>query len=108
MEKVTINIDSSANVELDYRKIQTSALTLRALNHKLRRQIIEMLNEHSPMVVTDIYVKLRIEQSVASQHLAILRKADIVTTTRNGKYIEYGLNVERLKDISKFVDLITN
>lgn len=32
--------------------------------------------------VTEIYVKLRLEQSVASQHLAILRRAGVVQTDR--------------------------
>jgi DNA-binding transcriptional ArsR family regulator len=59
------------------------------------------------MNVTDIYVKLRLEQSVASQHLAILRRANIVITDRDGKFIHYKLNYEKLNDISKFVaDLV--
>ena len=56
------------------------------------------------MTVTDIYIKLRLEQSVASQHLAILRKAQIVNTTRNGKFIYYSLNPERLSHISSLVE----
>ncbi len=107
MDKVTITSDVEEQVELDFQKIQSSALVLRALNHKLRRQIIEMLNENGPMVVTDIYVKLRIEQSVASQHLAILRKAEIVTTNRTGKFINYELNLKRINDISNFVESMT-
>jgi len=59
------------------------------------------------MNVTDIYVKLRLEQSVASQHLAILRRANIVITDRDGKFIHYKLNYEKLTDVSKFVaDLV--
>lgn len=106
MKKLILAPESEEEVQLDYMKIQNSALILRALNHDLRKHIIEMLNENGPMVVTDIYVKLRIEQSVASQHLAILRKAEIVSTSRTGKYIHYELNVPRLNDISKFVDAI--
>ena len=41
------------------------------------------------------------EQSVASQHLAILRRAGVVTTERDGKFIFYSLNVERIREISK-------
>ena len=46
------------------------------------------------MTVTDIYVKLRLEQSVASQHLAILRKAGVVQTERDGKFIFYSLGYQ--------------
>lgn len=78
-------------------------MTLRAINHKLRQQIVRLLDEHKRMNVTDIYVKLRLEQSVASQHLAILRRADIVTTERDGKFIHYGLNHDRIAAIGQFV-----
>jgi DNA-binding transcriptional ArsR family regulator len=51
------------------------------------------------MNVTEIYVKLRIEQSVASQHLAILRHEGLVTTERNGKIINYSVNKQAIKDL---------
>jgi DNA-binding transcriptional ArsR family regulator len=46
---------------------------------------------------------LRLEQSVASQHLAILRKAGFVKTDRDGKFIYYSVNTERLEELNKFV-----
>jgi DNA-binding transcriptional ArsR family regulator len=54
------------------------------------------------MTVTEIYVKLRLEQSVASQHLAILRKAGFVDTLRDGKFIYYSVNYERLAEAHEF------
>ena len=56
------------------------------------------------MTVTDIYIKLRLEQSVASQHLAILRRAGVVVTDRDGKFINYSLDRNRLAQISKLVE----
>jgi DNA-binding transcriptional ArsR family regulator len=49
-------------------------------------------------------VKLRLEQSVASQHLAILRRAGIVSTTRDGKFIYYSVNYQRLAEVVRFVE----
>lgn len=95
-------------ITLDYPQIKKAALILRAVNHKLRQDIIKLLSENKKMVVTDIYVKLRIEQSVASQHLAILRRAGVVVTQRDGKFINYMLNTSRLDEISTFVEDITN
>lgn len=93
--------------ETDYLKIKKAALVLRAINHKLRQLIIHTIYEHKRISVTDLYVKLRLEQSVASQHLAILRKAEIVSTVREGKFIFYTVNQDRIEDIMKFVrDLI--
>jgi len=91
-------------VPVDYAELRKAALVLRAINHKLRQRIIELLAENQTMTVTDIYVKLRLEQSVASQHLAILRKANVVETERQGKFIFYALNKARLVEIGGLVD----
>ena len=56
------------------------------------------------MTVTEMYIKLRLEQSVVSQHLAILRRAAIVITHRDGKFIYYSVNYKRLKEVSAFVE----
>lgn len=94
-------------VNLDYHALKKAALVLRALNHKLRQQLIKLIDEEKKITVTEIYVRLRLEQSVASQHLAILRKAGIVNTERDGKFIFYTVNYKRIDDISQFVkDLV--
>lgn len=93
-----------APIKIDYIAVKKAAMILRAINHKLRQQIIKLLEEHRKMPVTDIYVKLRLEQSVASQHLAILRRAGIVITEREGKFIYYSLNSRRIADITGFVE----
>ena len=109
MDKVvTIEKKDTGKIRLYYPMIRKAALILRAVNHELRQDIIKLLNDNEQMVVTDIYVNLRIEQSVASQHLAILRRAGVVNTERDGKFINYSLNKDRLNEISQFVDDITN
>lgn len=94
-------------IKIDYYNVKKAALTLRALNHKLRQQLLKLIEEEQKITVTEIYVRLRLEQSVASQHLAILRKAGIVNTERDGKFIYYIVNHKRIEDINRFVaDLI--
>jgi DNA-binding transcriptional ArsR family regulator len=90
-------------VKIDFLQVKKAAITLRAINHKLRQQIMRLLEDHQRMTVTEIYVQLRLEQSVASQHLAILRRAGIVDTFRDGKYISYSINAERLAQLNKQV-----
>ncbi len=91
-------------IQLDYAELRKAVLVLRAINHKLRQRMINLLEENGSMTVTDIYVKLRLEQSVASQHLAILRRAGVVSTQRQGKYIYYSLNKDRLEQISGLIE----
>ncbi|MFQ5446596.1 MAG: ArsR/SmtB family transcription factor [Saprospiraceae bacterium] len=91
-------------VQLDYVELRKAVLVLRAINHKLRQRMIDLLEENGQMTVTDIYIKLRLEQSVASQHLAILRRAGVVATERQGKFIFYSLDKARLGQISGLVE----
>jgi DNA-binding transcriptional ArsR family regulator len=95
--------NGASDAALDYNELRRAALVLRAINHKLRQRIIELLEESQRLTVTDIFVKLRLEQSVASQHLAILRKAGVVRTERDGKFIFYSLDKSRIGQISQLV-----
>jgi len=80
--------------------IRKASLTLRALNHRLRQLIIlDITAAGNKRTVTDIYTRLNLEQSVASQHLAILRKAKVVTTTRDGKFIFYSVDHAQIDKI---------
>ncbi|MFT4537048.1 MAG: DNA-binding transcriptional ArsR family regulator [Saprospiraceae bacterium] len=91
-------------IKLDYNTLRKAVLVLRSVNHKLRQSIINLLEEHEEMTVTELYVKLRLEQSVASQHLAILRRAGVVATRRDGKFIYYTLNKDRISEISGLIE----
>ena len=84
-------VENENALNINYYNIKKASLVLRSLNHKLRQQIIKLIHESEKLTVTEIYVKLRLEQSVASQHLAILRKAGIVSTKREGKFIYYSV-----------------
>lgn len=105
---VTDPAQKDNNLKLDLLELKKAAVILRALNHKLRQQMIKVIDEHGKITVTELYIKLRLEQSVASQHLAILRKAGFVTTSREGKYIYYSLNISRLEDIMRYTAQLLN
>ncbi|MCR6722444.1 MAG: metalloregulator ArsR/SmtB family transcription factor [Chitinophagaceae bacterium] len=69
---------------------------------------MKLIDENGRITVTEIYVKLRLEQSVASQHLSILRKAGFVNTERDGKYIYYTVNTARIEELNNFVESLLN
>lgn len=95
--------DQSGALTINLLNIKKAALVLRAINHKLRQQMLKQIDEQGKITVTELYVKLRLEQSVASQHLAILRKAGFVKTERDGKFIYYSVNTDRLKEVNELV-----
>ncbi len=87
-------------LKVNYHNLKKAALVLRALNHKLRQQMLTLIETEKKITVTEIYVRMRLEQSVASQHLAILRKAGIVVTQRDGKFIYYTVDYRRVDHVS--------
>ena len=100
-------MENFSSLNVDLHNLKKAAMVLRAINHKLRQQVLKLIDDNGKMTVTEIYVKLRLEQSVASQHLAILRKAGFVKTERDGKFIYYSVSSERLEELNKFVkDLV--
>lgn len=101
---VIVKDNGKDEIRLDYGNLKRAVLTLRALNHPLRKKLITMIEEKRKITVTEIYNILKIEQSVASQHLAILRRADIVTTKREGKFIFYGVNKKRIAEVTTLVE----
>src|SRR5258705_2673294 len=107
---LTLNTTSEngETFQVDLLNVNKAGLIIRAVNRKLRQQILKLIDEHKRITVTELYVKLRLEQSVASQHLAILRKAGFVKTVRDGKFIFYSVNINRLKDLNRFVEQLLN
>jgi DNA-binding transcriptional ArsR family regulator len=100
--------DNGTGLKVDLLNVKKAALVLRAVNHKLRQQILKQIDENGKITVTELYVKLRLEQSVASQHLAILRKAGFVKTDREGKFIYYSVNTDRINELNKFMEALLN
>ncbi|RYG08650.1 MAG: transcriptional regulator [Chitinophagaceae bacterium] len=104
-EQITVPAtETQDTLKINYHNLKKAALVLRALNHKLRQQILTLIETEKKITVTEIYVRLRLEQSVASQHLAILRRAGIVTTQRDGKFIYYTVNYKRIEEINVLIE----
>jgi DNA-binding transcriptional ArsR family regulator len=85
-------------------KLNTSSDILRALAHPLRLQILEFIDKNKAINVNKIYNTLKLEQSITSQHLRILRSAGLVTTHREGKFIHYEVNYNQVDFTVKAVD----
>ena len=90
----------------DHHLIRKSNLVFRAMNHPLRQKILAMLAEKKQLTVTELYEALFLEQSVVSQHLAILRRAGFVKTKKEGKYVWYMLQKERMEQIHRVLEIL--
>jgi DNA-binding transcriptional ArsR family regulator len=112
MSTYTLNIIPASATEpelnINQLELKKAMIQLRAINHKLRQMILQYIGQHDKITVTEIFNHLLLEQSVASQHLSVLRKAGFVKTKRDGKFIYYSVNRQRMLDLNRFVtDLLS-
>ncbi len=94
-----------AKVVIDNDKLQESSEILRALAHPLRMKILSFIDKNKKINVNKIYNTLKLEQSITSQHLRILRLAGIVVTEREGKYIQYGIDYSRVDNAVRAIGM---
>ncbi len=85
-----------AKISINNDKLHESSEILRAVAHPLRMKILEFIDRNEAINVNKIYNTLNLEQSITSQHLRILRMAGLVTTERDGKFIHYSIDYEKL------------
>lgn len=65
----------------------------KAISDKQRLRIIALLMK-GPLVVNDIKTVLHLSMSTVSQHLAILREANWLIDTKQGRWVYYSINPE--------------
>lgn len=92
-------ISNPNELQIEFFYLKKASLVFRAVNNKVRLQILFLLHENKRLTVTTIYQKLRLDQSAASQHLAVLRKSGFVNTERDRKFIFYSINYQRLHEL---------
>ena len=91
--------DQKAFLNVDISKLEKAAEIMRAISHPLRMKILAFIDKNKTVHVNKIYNTLGLEQSITSQHLRILRAVDIVKTKREGKFIFYSINYDKINKI---------
>ncbi len=91
-------------VIFDNEKLNFSCELMRALAHPLRLRILEFIDSNEKIQVNKIYNTLRIEQSITSQHLKILKMAGVVNATKEGKFMIYDINYPILERAERAVN----
>ncbi len=72
--------------------------TLKALDDPVRREILGLLKKKR-MSAGEIAEQFDITGAAISRHLSILKDADLVRDTREGKFIFYELNTSVLEEV---------
>ena len=72
--------------------------TIKALSDPARREILEMLKA-GRLSAGEIAERFTVSFAAISKHLAVLRDADLIRDTREGKFIFYELNTSVLEEV---------
>ena len=72
--------------------------TLKALSDPIRRQILDMLKP-GRLSAGEISEKFPVSGAAISKHLSVLKEADLIRDTREGKFIYYELNTSVLEEV---------
>ena len=72
--------------------------TIKALSDPIRRQILEMLKP-GRLSAGEIAEKFPVSGAAISKHLNVLKEADLIRDTREGKFIYYELNTSVLEEV---------
>ena len=81
--------------------------TLKALADPIRREILNLL-KGGRLSAGEITEHFEITAAAISRHLSVLKEADLIRDTREGKFIYYELNASVLEEIMLWITELRN
>ena len=72
--------------------------TMKALSDPIRREILNLL-KNGRLSAGEIAAQFTITDAAISRHLSVLKEANLIRDTREGKFIYYDLNASVLEEI---------
>ena len=81
--------------------------TLKALSDPSRREILELLRS-GRLSAGEIAEKFPVSAAAVSKHLSVLKEADLIRDTREGKFIFYELNTSVLEEVMLWLTGLSN
>ncbi len=85
------------------KNVRVSAKILEAMNHPIRKRIMAAIEDYGSLNTEALSGVLDVRSSLVSDHLDILRRAEIVNFNLEGKQFFYTLNYERIEKINNII-----
>ena len=79
--------------------------TIKALSDPTRREILELLKA-GRLSAGEITEKFPVTGAAVSKHLSVLKDADLIRDTREGKFIYYELNTSVLEEVMLWISCL--
>jgi len=81
----------------------TNIHPLNALGDPTRRQLFDRIRQ-GPCTVTELVANVSVSQPAVSQHLKVLREAQLVRVVKQGQRRIYQLNLEGLQEMHRYME----
>jgi DNA-binding transcriptional ArsR family regulator len=78
-----------------------------ALAEPTRRNIVEMLATNGQLSATDIYNNFTVSPQAISQHLKVLREAELVRVEKKAQRRIYQINPDAMLELSEWIAKVT-
>lgn len=101
--KIVFDISAYADILVF---MKTTAQIFKALGEETRLRIMALLLGDQELCVCDIMAALDLPQSTVSRHLSYLRNAGLVDDRRQGVWMYYKINRERIDHAATIFDLL--
>ena len=79
----------------------------KALNDDTRRQIIELLKDRD-LNAGQIAAHFEMSKPSISHHLDILKRAELISSEKQGQFVNYSLNTTILEDLISWILTLKN
>ena len=79
--------------------------TMKALSDPIRREILQLLKP-GRLSAGEIAEKFPVSGPAISRHLSVLKEADLIRDSREGKYIYYELNTSVLEEVLLWISCL--
>jgi DNA-binding transcriptional ArsR family regulator len=84
--------------------LEKAAFILKSIAHPSRLAIIDILSKQEWAAVSDLSRKLKLEQSLTSHHLNMMKTKGILESKREGKSIKYKLKLQEVVQVLSCIE----
>lgn len=86
-------------MSIQHTRIRKAADYLKMIAHPTRAEMIWLLQGKKALTVTKMCERLGMEQSLVSHHLALLRRHGLLKAKRDGIYISYSIQDDKVLEV---------
>lgn len=104
----TFTSSMGETVVIEPYNVKKAIAVLKALNHPLRQDLLNLLDPVTGTTVSEVFKSLHKDQSAVSLHVGILRKAGIVIPNYAGRHIFYKVNADRLLEVDACITALND